>query len=306
MCVVAVKYLQQYGWVGAKNRDRNYLVSVDIVKSNREGLQRIYIDDQTTRWTEGLNEHGLCILSASLSVKSDEKEFEKVAPKKSGQKNPIVSPAGLAIRKALLLKTPKEAAAALIKSELAGATFIFNADECYCLEGGFTIHKDDADKQNPRVYQYELQKLTNDIGNYAVRTNHGIYLPYLGYSKNGKDLTTIRNRKSSESRLAIVEKEFDKTEIKSPGDVLKCLSVQPKSDLFMNPIRVGDPKRGDMVTTGQLLLVPSECTLHYRPIFSNVAFDYPGINNKENSKVFFEIISNRKLLSFKKFKNLDV
>jgi hypothetical protein len=58
MCVVAVKYLDKYGWVGAKNRDRNYIVTIDIVRSNRGGVQRMYIDDQTTRWTEGINEYG--------------------------------------------------------------------------------------------------------------------------------------------------------------------------------------------------------------------------------------------------------
>jgi hypothetical protein len=68
----------------------------------------------------------------------------------------------------------------------------------------------------------------------------------------------------------------------------------------MNPIRTGDIKKSEMVTTGQLLLVAKERTLHYRPIYSAVSFDYKKLNSEE-AKTFFEIISSRKLLSFKEF-----
>lgn len=298
MCVVAVKYLDKYGWVGAKNRDRNYVVNIDIVKSTRGDVQRLYIDDETTRWTEGINEYGLGILSASLSVKADEKEGDKSsASSTKGKKNPIVSPDGLAIRRALLLSDPKKAAKSLIADRLAGATFIFNRDTCYLLEGGFTVKKEDASDDNPREYKYALKEISRK-DNHAVRTNHGIDLPFLGYSKNGKDAITQRNRQSSESRWEAVEKAFDSMTIRDPHSVLECMSVKPNKDTFMNPIRTGNPKKGDMVTTGQLLLVPHECTLHYRPIYSGVRFDYPGINSKEDTRVFFEIISSRKLLSF--------
>lgn len=299
MCVVAVKYLDRYGWVGAKNRDRNYVVNIDIVKSNRGSVQRLYIDDMTTRWTEGLNEYGLCIISASLSVKADEKEGDK-AIGANRKKKAMVSPDGIAIRRALLLSDPKKAAASLIFDELAGATFIFNRDVCYLLEGGYTVKKDASTTDNPRKYKYVLKEISKD-DNHAVRTNHGIDLPFLGYSKNGIDDITKKNRRSSESRRDIVEKAFDSMAIKTPHDVLACMSLKPDKDTFMNPIRTGDPKKNEMVTTGQLLLVPSECTLHYRPIYSGVSFDYPGINGKKDTKVFFEIISSRKLLSFQEF-----
>lgn len=302
MCVVAVKYLDKYGWVGAKNRDRNYVVNIDIVKSTRGDVQRLYIDDETTRWTEGINEYGLSILSASLSVKADEKEGGKSKPsgKVKGKKNPIVSSDGLAIRRALMLSDPKKAAQSLIADELAGATFIFNRDTCYLLEGGFTVKKKNASADNPREYKYVLKEISRK-DDHAVRTNHGIDLPFLGYSKDGADATTRRNRESSEKRWTAVEKAFDSIAIRDPHDVLECMSVKPEKDAFMNPVRIGDPKKGDMVTTGQLLLVPHECTLHYRPIYSGVRFDYPGINGKGDTKVFFEIISSRKLLSFQDY-----
>jgi len=65
-------------------------------------------------------------------------------------------------------------------------------------------------------------------------------------------------------------------------------------------MRTGSIKKGEMVTTGQLLIVPKERTLHYRPIYSSVSFDYNRLSGPE-AKTFFEIISSRKLLSFKEF-----
>jgi hypothetical protein len=68
----------------------------------------------------------------------------------------------------------------------------------------------------------------------------------------------------------------------------------------MNPIRTGDTKKEDMVTTGQILLIPKEKTMHYRPIFSEVNFKYSKLNGPD-AKTFFEIVSSKKLLGFREF-----
>jgi hypothetical protein len=298
MCVVAVKYIKKFGWVGAKNRDRNYPTEIKVVNSNRDGIQRLFIDDQTTRWTEGVNEYGLSIISASFSVKSDEKEGEKVLSKNK-KKTPIVSPDGLAIRNALRMKTPEAAAKYLIEKELAGATFVFNPEKCYLLEGGFTVKKDDATAENPRKYIHNLKEITREE-DHCVRTNHGIDLPILGYSKKATDTHLQAARKSSETRWEIVNNYLRDNDISDPYEFLEAMSQKPNDDKFMNPIRTGDIKKAEMVTTGQLLLVAKERTLHYRPIYSAVSFDYKKLNS-ESAKTFFEIISSRKLLSFKEF-----
>ena len=67
MCVIAAKYFPNKGWVGVKNRDRTYYPSINIRKSMKDGIERLYIWDENTRYTEGLNEHGICILNASYS-----------------------------------------------------------------------------------------------------------------------------------------------------------------------------------------------------------------------------------------------
>jgi hypothetical protein len=301
MCCIAVKYIKGYGWVGAKNRDRNYKTEIEIVNSNRENIQRLYIDDQTTRWTEGVNEYGVAIISASFSVKSDEKEGGKVLAKKgkNGKKKAMVSPDGLAIRNSLLCKDPKSAAKMLIEKELAGATFIFNSEKCYLLEGGFTVKKADSTDKKPRKYIYNLKEITKD-DNHCVRTNHGIDLTQLGYSANATDPKIIQSRQSSEERWKIINNYLRDVEIHDPVDFLEAMSQKPNDDPFLNPVRMGDPGKGDMVTTGQLLINSKERTLHYRPIYSSVHFSYDKLNG-QTAKTFFEIISSRKLLSFKEF-----
>ena len=310
MCVVAVKYLKNFGWVGAKNRDRNYKTKIKVTQSNRYDVQRLYIDDQLSRWTEGINEYGVCIISASFSVKSDEKEGGKMLERGNTNTEPTTknrgtpgyySPDGRAVRTALLKKTPEAALRVLIDRELAGATYVFNESECWLLEGGFTVKKGWSTKDNPRKYIYKTTRLNPQKISASTRTNHGIDLPMLGYKKDPTDEQLIRSRKSSETRHKYVCK-FITAPMTDPSQLVDALAKSPDKDTFMNPIRTGDPAKGDMVTTGQLLLVPKTRTLHYRPLYSAVEFEYDRLNLR-NSKTYFEIISSRKLLSFTKFIN---
>lgn len=298
MCVVAVKYLPSFGWVGCKNRDRNYLCRVHIVQSNRHGLQRLFLDDQTSRWSEGVNEHGVCIISASFSVKSDEKEGEKILSKKKTSKKhrdgTSYSPDGVTIRQALRHDNPMDALKILVERELAGATYVFDEDRCFLLEGGFTVKKKNASDDNPREYIYKVSEISKEDG-HSARTNHGINLPQLGYSSKTDDPYYLRARESSEKRLAVVDELLPN--VKSPDELMDALSACPNDDAFMNPIRKGDPKKGDMVTTGQIMLTSKVRTMHYRPIYSTVEFTYDRLNG-EKAKTFFEIVSNRRLLSF--------
>ena len=77
MCVIAAKYFKDYGWVGVKNRDRTYKPNILIKKSHRDNIDRIYIWDENTRYTEGLNENGTSILNASFGRNSDYGKGEK-------------------------------------------------------------------------------------------------------------------------------------------------------------------------------------------------------------------------------------
>lgn len=294
MCVVAVANIPGYGWVGVKNRDRNYIANIELTKSNRKDIERLYIDDKLSRWTEGINEHGVGILSSSFSVKYDEKEGDKAEESSQDGKKRRGDPGyyskdGFSIRNALLLKNPKEAVQYLAQRKLAGATYVFNENQCWLLEGGFDR------KGKERKYFSTIKQITGD---YSVRTNHGVSNPDFGYQKNTENPKMDMARKSSLIRRQRVLKQLEKNAPFTPKDVLDCVSHKIDKDPFLNPIRSGNPKKKEMFTTGQLLLIPKTKTLCYRPIVCKLSFDYQKLNN---SKTNFEIISDRKLLSFSEF-----
>ena len=50
-----------------------------------------------------------------------------------------------------------------------------------------------------------------------------------------------------------------------------------------------------MVTTGQLLIIPSENTMFYKPVWCTLKFDFQKLDSP-TTKTFFEVVSSRKLL----------
>jgi len=286
MCVVVAKHLPDYGWVIAKNRDRNYKPVVSIKQSNRNGVQRLYIQDDKTRYTEGVNEYGVAILSASIMVKKDEKEGAAAGSDDQSERT-YYAPDGYRIRTALFKKTAKSALNTLISMQIPGNTIIADNNDCYILEGAF------RDYHGPnKKYEYRFKKLKKTDG--IVRTNHGIDLPWAGYQQNKDNHHEKASRRSSENRLKVVLKQLKS--IKTPEDMLQVLSSREEKDPQMNPMRMDD-RRKSMKTTGQLMVIPQERTLHYRPTYSEISLkNYNNLNTNKN-KTFFEVISSRKLFN---------
>ncbi len=285
MCVVAAKHFKGHGWILVKNRDRNYPTEVKLVQSQRAGIERLFLRDTTTGYSEGLNETGLSIVSASVMVKKDEKEGGGRA---SDSQN-WTSPDGQRIRRALYQKTVKGAVKSLLDSQIPGNTLITDGKECYLIEAAFT----NFEKPDQKYHSVVKKIQPKDI---CVRTNHGIELPWTGYDMN--DPEQKPDRISSESRLKIATAEVKKA--KDPQALLNALGVAPEKDPQLNPIRINKGK-GVMRTTGQIMLNPQERVFTYRPTMSEVELkNYNKINQKE-SKTFFEIISNRELISFGTF-----
>jgi hypothetical protein len=287
MCVVCCKYIPEHGWVIAKNRDRNYKPIIRIRKSFRRDIERLYIWDEKTKYTEGVNEFGVGIISASVTVKEDEAEGSKATQGKTTinkKKRTFYSPDGLRIRTALFEKTAVDAARALIELEIPGNTIVADADRCFLLEGAFI----DTDE-----YVYELIEVPKD--KIAVRTNHGIFLPWTGYSDSIPEQK--EKRKSSEVRYQKVTKPL--RQATTFDEVLESLSSTDDNNPQMNPLRF-DIKKNAMRTTGQIVIVPKEKTLHYRAIWCETIFDLDKLNTEEE-KTFFEAVSTRKLISFNNF-----
>lgn len=290
MCVVACKYFEDLGWVIAKNRDRNYKPTILIRKSFRRNMERLYIWDDRTKYTEGINEFGVAIVSASVTVKDDEAEGAaaikkgKLDKKAKIKNRTYYAPDGLRIRTALFERTAVDAARALIELEIPGNTIIADRERCFLLEGAF-VENDE--------YVYKIVEVPK--GKIAVRTNHGIYLPWTGYSREIPD--QVSKRESSETRYEKVVDSLKKSQ--SFDDFLDGMSDTSDENPQLNPLRI-DPERNAMRTTGQLVMVPKEQTLHYRAIWCETEFDLNKLNTEEE-RTFFEIISTRKLLSFKDF-----
>lgn len=286
MCVVVAKFFKDTGWVIAKNRDRNYEPTIKMVQTKERGVERLYLYDLETGYSDGLNEFGISIVSAATAVKSDEKEKKDRKAKANG-----TSKDGKRIRKALLEKTLRGAVQSLINSKIPGNTLITDGKECFLLESGY------ANQEDKEVGEYKHKLIKCDERLTYVRTNHGVLLPFLGYQMNVDHQR--KKRISSDSRYNIALKGAK--DCKDPQELLNSIGVTPEKDPQLNPIRLGKNKPEDMLTTGQILIVPDHHTLTYRPTMSEVELDNYNKINGVSSNTYFEIISNRQLTTFKDF-----
>lgn len=285
MCVMAIKHFKDIGWVAGKNRDRSYKPDIKIKQSHRNGVERCLLWDENTKWTEGVNEFGVALLNTTMTVKKDEKEGTK-----GDDIDKFSSPTGKIVRTALLEKTPKAALNKLIELEMEGFCVVFSKDDAYLLEAPKYL-----DEEPDQPYDYKFIKL--DEKKSYVRTNHGILFPEAGYPIECDDESMVISRKGSESRYDVTHDWMDN--VKEPMDLLQALSQQPNKDPQMNPLRTSKTHGSHiMVTTGQLLIIPSDNTLHYRPIWCELDFDFKKLDDIK-SKTWFEVISSRRMLSIK-------
>ena len=275
MCVIAIKYFEKEGWVGVKNRDRNYKPTIKIKQSYRGGLERMLLWDDDTKYTEGVNEYGIGIVSSAVATKKDEKEGDKVSPET------FYSPDGKKIRTALLEKTLDKVVDKLIELQLNGNTFIYTKDNCVILESGVNIDE-----------EFVFDKSTLKKDEFAVRTNHGIKFKWLGY-QSGIDDEQDYSRKSTISRYDISVKLIK--DVSTPSDLFDAVSdSSTEKDPQMNPLRVYTGKKDELFTTGQIMIIPKLHQLTYRPIECDMDFDWTKLNEPK-SKTFFEIVSVRRL-----------
>ena len=293
MCIIAAKYFKDFGWVGVKNRDRNYLPEVIFKQSFRNDIERLYLEDVITHYTEGINEYGVSILSAATMVKSDEKEAQLARNNKAKKilNGVYRSRDGKIIRTALFEKTPKAALGVIIENELRGNTIVFNKEDCYLIEADTDLETKKTRLKNPDKeidkpgYEYQYKKISHD--DVAVRTNHGIFISYSGYQSIG-DEKMKKSRISSEKRYEQTLKDIKNVE--NPSDMLNAISNLDNKNSQLNPIRLGDPEnKEELKTTGQIMISPNIKTISYKPIWCKTIIDFQKINDKK-SKTYLSII----------------
>lgn len=244
-CVVASTVVDGIA-VLAKNRDRGYDAKVKIVHELIDGIEVVYLHDELTDWSEGLNEFGVGIINASLTVGFDEKEGDMAKQKLDKGKAPKVSHDGLKIRTALSKKNLIETMRSIISFAgddsksvgIKGHTIVATPKQAFAIEM--------TSKDVPVI-----KKLDRDSA--SVRTNHGIEYPKAGYGSGVK-------RDSSVSRQSIAEDELKNA--KSPDDVLDILAKQYTKDPFMNPYRRDNEH--DMQTTAQIMYNLNDLEFHLR------------------------------------------
>jgi hypothetical protein len=176
MCIIVNKKFGD-SIILAKNRDRAYKPSLEVVHTIIDGVEVAYLRDTITDWSEGLNEYGIGIVNTALMVGYDENEKKIV--KKGGKP----SKDGRKIRKALSKKTLSDALRSAVDflGGVKGHTFVSNTEKMVSIET--------TSKHRPR---YEVHHTIEP----AVRTNHG-HLHYgAGYTE-GPDYLSSKIRKIS-------------------------------------------------------------------------------------------------------------
>lgn len=275
MCILVAKYFPEVGWVGAKNRDRNYVPELCFKREDIKGHERLLYRDNITQYREGLNDEGVCILSASLMVADDEKEVKEPNKSHSGD--------GEKISNALKLSTVAEATKFLVKEKLTGNTIIFDRNKLMLLEASNRKKDDGADE-----YVFSVKAIPQSEA--VARTNHGIDLPWAGYQSTGEENERL-SRKSSESRLKIAGRVVRRA--KTPLALIDLLCGKYVDDPQMNALRTSTDRK-KMRTTAQILLMPAERTMYVRPIQSDISYNFWKMDDPD-ADTWVEILSNKPL-----------
>ena len=274
MCVVVGKYFKDTGWVGVKNRDRNYIPEISFRKKIENNTEVLYFWDDITQYSEGLNSAGICILSASLMVLDDEKEITKRAKRPSKD--------GIKIRKALAETSLKAAVKSLIDNKLTGCTLVFDRDTMILIEGAWT---DYAKKD----FEYKVGLIPHS--DTVARTNHGVWLKGAGYQYTRDDDAETASRISSESRLLIAQRVVEHA--KTPQNLIDDLCKTYVDNPQLNAFRTTDQTK-KMRTTAQIMMIPSDQTMYVRPVQSHMVFDFWNLNDPTH-QTWVELLSNRAL-----------
>lgn len=203
----------------AKNRDRTYNPTIQLVRDMINGIEVLYMYDVGTDYSEGMNEHGIGIVNTTLQGKSDEKEIKLTTRSKK------LNADGHKIRKALGYNDIDKIVESLdlYKGGLGGHTIVgYNKGFVSIEKKGISSPVNAARSIGKPKIEYLDKKEV------VVRTNHGIGYPDQGY-QGGTD------RESSVSR-SFYAHEAAKV-AKSDEDLLTALRTHHDLPGYLEPYR---------------------------------------------------------------------
>jgi hypothetical protein len=263
-----------------KNRDRNYTPELRIHHEIRNGVEVLYVHDEVTGWSEGLNEHGIGVVNAALMVGHD--EAEKKIVKLKGKK----SKDGERILKALECDNVEDAleVAKTYKGGIKGHTIVSDPKISYVLES--------TSKHDPEVVKVPKDKL-------IVRTNHGVEHPDAGYTEGPDYTSSVARMEQAKKALAGIDR---------PQEIAPAIYGKRKPDLEDPKNMVRDTE--NMRTTSQMVLdlttkvmyvylIPgkveylgcvNDLPKDYKPKLKVKVFDYTDIDGDGD----FDVVRRRK------------
>jgi len=266
----------------AKNRDRAYDAKVKVVRELIGDIELVYILDDDTDWSEGMNSAGIGIVNSALMVNADEKEKKII--KHKGK----VSEDGLKIRKALSYPTIAKSVQSIIKFFGEDKLDIGVKGHTFIADRKHSVSVEMTSKHSPVINKM-------DRGLNHVRTNHGYEYKDSGY-------TSGVNKKSSESRWNIAHAVL--TKAKTPSDILDGLSGYYPVNMRDNPYR--DKDKVQNATAKDVLSTSSQILLNLTDLEMTVRMDeeksdYLGIIDRTPDwyepkvKIMVEYIKNKKM-----------
>jgi hypothetical protein len=248
MCTLIGKKFPGIGWVGVKNRDRSMPTHTELLRDKIQGVERVTLVDTNTRWSEGMNSHGVSIISSSLT------------PAIHGGKDNHYSRDGLMIRAALAESTVLKAVANLRAAEVWGCVMVFDQDTMWLIEG------------KSGGGEWDAREITRDT---VARTNHGVWLRSAGYTENSTNPILVQRHISSEARLLIAE--YVAYEARTPDEIVTGLAKTWSSNPQLTTVRQALPPI-ETRTTEQLLLIPAKQEMFVRNLDGSLEFDQKEAN----------------------------
>jgi len=251
MCTIIAKKFPKIGWVGVKNRDRPVDTKTQLVRLQTNGIECVTLMDEQTGWTEGMNSHGVSIISSSLTPMTTGHPTVSEHQSKNGQ------------RLKAALSQPNVAAAVSVLHDLkvTGCVMVFDQNSLWLIEG----MKNYSDQQ-------VIRKITTD---YVARTNHGIWIPSAGYSSNSDNNLMTMFRLSSLARLDIAN--YILATAKTPEELMPLLAKTWVDNPQLTTLRSSTADIDDQ-TTEQLMIEPLKKLVLIRNLHNVLDFRNKAIN----------------------------
>jgi hypothetical protein len=236
----------------AKNRDRAYKPTLEIIHEIIDGVEVVYLHDTITDWSEGMNEFGIGAVNAALAVGHD--EIEKKVVKKKGKPGKD----GAKMRFIISRKTLKDSVKACLEFKgisdkaLNGHTFISNSKKMVSVEV--------TSKHTPLVTIQNLEQP-------HVRTNHGHSYQDAGY-------TSGESYKSSVLRKISAEKQLDKV------DTWYGIPKSMRTDFYEKHSPFATARDTDKMFTSSQLAMNLTDKVFFLTYFSSKVEKFNGVVNK--------------------------